>query len=68
MAVADARGIATRDYDLPCCSRKNAHLSTLQDLLAKRHTEIDMFAGAMIRMGKEARNSRAILRVHISCH
>ena len=54
MAVADARGIATRDYTPPCCSRKNAHLSTLQDLLAKRHTEIDMFAGAMIRMGKEA--------------
>ena len=30
-----------------------ARFSTLQDLDAKRHTEIDMFAGEMIRMGKE---------------
>ena len=27
--------------------------STLQDLDAGRHTEIDMFSGALMRMGKE---------------
>ena len=32
---------------------KRARYSTLQDLDAKRHTEIDMFSGAIIRMGKE---------------
>lgn len=32
---------------------KKARFSTLQDLDAKRHTEVDMFAGAMVRMGKE---------------
>lgn len=31
----------------------SARYSTLQDLDAGRHTEIDMFSGAMIRMGKE---------------
>ncbi len=31
----------------------SAHYSTLQDIDAKRHTEIDMFSGALIRMGKE---------------
>ena len=30
-----------------------ARYSTLQDLDAERHTEIDMFSGALIRMGKE---------------
>ena len=30
-----------------------ARYSTLQDLDAGRHTEIDMFSGALIRMGKE---------------
>lgn len=33
--------------------KPRARYSTLQDLDAKRHTEIDMFSGAMIRMGKE---------------
>ena len=32
---------------------KEARFSTLQDLDAGRHTEIDMFSGALIRMGKE---------------
>ena len=32
---------------------KRARYSTLQDLDAKRHTEIDMFSGALIRMGKQ---------------
>ncbi len=31
----------------------DARYSTLQDLDAKRHTEIDMFSGALIRMGKQ---------------
>lgn len=31
----------------------SARYSTLQDLDAGRHTEIDMFSGALIRMGKE---------------
>lgn len=30
-----------------------ARFSTLQDLDAKRHTEIDMFSGTLMRMGKE---------------
>ena len=34
-------------------SQKNAHLSTLQDLMAGRHTEIDMFAGTMVAYGQE---------------
>ena len=31
----------------------SARYSTLQDLDAKRHSEIDMFSGALIKMGKE---------------
>ena len=31
----------------------SARYSTLQDLDSKRHTEIDMFSGALMRMGKE---------------
>ena len=31
--------------------------STLQDLDAGRHTEIDMFSGALMRMGKRTRHS-----------
>lgn len=33
--------------------KADARFSTLQDLDAGRHTEIEMFAGEMIRMGKE---------------
>lgn len=33
--------------------KQDARFSTLQDLDAGRHTEIEMFAGEMIRMGKE---------------
>lgn len=32
---------------------KSARYSTLQDLDAGRHTEVDMFAGAIVRMGRE---------------
>lgn len=56
-AIANAKGIdmskadpsATRGSTVP----KTARYSTLQDLDAKRHTEIDMFSGAIIKMGKE---------------
>ena len=33
--------------------RDRARYSTLQDLDAGRHTEVDMFAGAVVRMGRE---------------
>ena len=56
-AVAAAKGIDISDRadasgnntQLPADSR----FSTLQDLDAKRPTEIDMFSGALMRMGKE---------------
>ena len=56
-AIAKAKGIdmskanpsATRGSAVP----KTARYSTLQDLDAKRHTEIDMFSGAIMKMGKE---------------
>ena len=56
-AVAKAKGIdidkadasATRGSAVP----SSARYSTLQDLDAGRHTEIDMFAGALVKMGKE---------------
>lgn len=56
-AVARAKGI-----DMSRCAdssskgsavRATARFSTLQDLDAKRHTEIDMFSGALVRMGRE---------------
>ena len=36
-----------------CAVKPSARYSTLQDLDAGRHTEIDMFSGALIRMGRE---------------
>ena len=56
-AIAAAKGIdmsradssATRGSAVP----PSARYSTLQDLDAHRHTEIDMFSGALVRMGKE---------------
>ena len=56
-AVAVAKGI-----DMSICDSSSgrgstvpptARYSTLQDIDAGRHTEIDMFSGAMMRMGKE---------------
>ena len=56
-AVAAAKGI-----DMSKCAVSSAHgspvspaarYSTLQDLDAGRHTEIDMFSGAVMRMGRE---------------
>lgn len=54
VAVASAKGIdmsAATGKGTPV--KPQARYSTLQDLDAGRHTEVDMFAGAMIRMGKE---------------
>ncbi len=56
-AIAKAKGIDLAVAD-PVSTRgskifKKARYSTLQDLDAKRHTEVDMFSGAIIRMGKE---------------
>lgn len=56
-AVAAARGIdidcvpVTSDTGSPVADR--ARFSTLQDLDAHRHTEVDMFAGTVIRLGRE---------------
>lgn len=53
-AVAAAKGITITPFpNQGKNTRKNARFSTLQDLDAKRHTEIDMFAGALVRMAKE---------------
>ncbi len=56
-AIAESKGV---DMSLADASSgrgskvfKRARYSTLQDLDAKRHTEVDMFSGAIIRMGKE---------------
>ena len=52
--VANAKGIPLQeDFVLFEGVRSSARFSTLQDLDAGRHTEIEMFAGEMIRMGKE---------------
>lgn len=55
--IAAAKGIdiSLADNVLPKGSigKKSARYSTLQDLDAGRKTEIDMFSGAVIRMGKE---------------
>ena len=55
--VAKAKGIdfskADGSSNFGSKVKKRARYSTLQDLDAKRHTEVDMFSGAIIRMGKE---------------
>ncbi|MCH5271468.1 MAG: 2-dehydropantoate 2-reductase [Lachnospiraceae bacterium] len=57
VAVAAAKGIdissMESDAGKGSPSNKGGRYSTLQDLDAKRHTEVDMFAGAMVRMGRE---------------
>ena len=57
VAVAAAKGI---DISKPqgiegksSPTAKRGRYSTLQDLDAKRHTEIDMFSGALVQMGRE---------------
>ena len=57
MAIAEAKGINISKADVSSgrgsAVPPTARYSTLQDLDAGRHTEIDMFSGALIRMGKE---------------
>ena len=57
VAVAAAKGITLSAEADDLVSKgivsKAARYSTLQDLDAKRHTEVDMFAGAVVEMGKE---------------
>ena len=57
VAVAAAKGIDIADENdsrnQNAAKLASARFSTLQDLDAKRHTEIDMFSGALVRMGKE---------------
>lgn len=53
-SVAKRKGvILPEDINLFKGVEHKARFSTLQDLDAGRHTEIEMFAGEMIRMGKE---------------
>ena len=53
-AVANAKGIPlTNRFLLFSGVKPEARFSTLQDLDAKRNTEIEMLAGEMISMGKE---------------
>lgn len=57
VAVAAAKGVDISEAESNMAkgskTLKAARYSTLQDLDAGRHTEVDMFAGAMVRMGKE---------------
>lgn len=56
-AVAAAKGIDISQTDSSSSHGSavppSARYSTLQDLDAGRHTEIDMFSGALVRMGRE---------------
>jgi 2-dehydropantoate 2-reductase len=55
-AVALAKGISIKDFPFEKPDKnikKTSRYSTLQDLMAKRHTEVDMLAGAMVKMGQE---------------
>ena len=53
-AIAAAKGIdMSKVDDHGSIVTPTARYSTLQDLDAGRHTEIDMFSGALIRMGAE---------------
>ena len=55
--VAAAKGIDISNSDNPVGKNTaiapDSRFSTLQDLDAKRPTEIDMFSGALVRMGRE---------------
>ena len=55
-ALAAARGIdiaAPGEVGTTSPSAKRARYSTLQDLDARRRTEVDLFAGAAVEMGRE---------------
>ena len=55
--IAAAKGIDFGESDISSTFGSKvmdrARYSTLQDLDAKRHTEVDMFAGAVVKMGRE---------------
>ena len=57
IAVAAAKGIDISDQTYPISLgdtvKPTSRFSTLQDLDAKRPTEIEMFSGALVRMGRE---------------
>lgn len=57
LEVAKARGVVcTFDFEKHIKTRQTsekARFSTLQDLMAGRHTEVDMFCGTVMRLGKE---------------
>lgn len=57
LAIANAKGIHFELVDesslVGSAVKPRARYSTLQDLDSKRHTEIDMFSGAIIKMGRE---------------
>lgn len=59
IAVARKKGIDLRESDLPPLKQRLLDItytskpSTLQDIEAGRKTEVEMFAGAMVRMGRE---------------
>ena len=55
-AIAAAKGIEFSRIESSAKGSpvmSSARYSTLQDLDSKHHTEIDMFSGALMRMGKE---------------
>ena len=56
-AIAAAKGIdlsiVDKNSGRGSAVPPDARYSTLQDIDAGRHTEIDMFSGALMRMGKE---------------
>ena len=56
-SIAEAKGIDLSKIDdssgRGSAVKASARYSTLQDIDAGRHTEIDMFSGALVRMGKE---------------
>lgn len=55
--IGEAKGICFELADPSSASgspvKDRARYSTLQDLDARRHTEVDMFSGAVMRMGRE---------------
>ncbi len=52
--IAAAKGIDLTGFaGKGCAVMPGTRYSTLQDLDAGRHTEIDMFSGALVRMGRE---------------
>ena len=56
-SIAEAKGIDLSKIDdssgRGSAVKASARYSTLQDIDAGRHTEIDMFSGTLVRMGKE---------------